>query len=390
MCCASDATDQPTGPDAECEPDDPREECVPEDPEPSLHDLIVAENATQKHVRNGDGEDNWVAVKHATERVIVEVTTSPNDEATWSKVVWSGKDLEPVPGHTNRRSLSRSAVGTFSVSAELSGTKLELTVWVFWADLVLTMRTTDTLDAGNGAAWLEPDANETNNLRGGPVWQSRFGGGKQLGIFSAEDKMAPIGHMAVFMTYAYTIGKMQAKAMLSPPGIERLIVKPTGRKRRMKKLESNKKTPKGEGRTSEEIGSYWRMRRRVTGRLFENGAVSGDNSSSRDDTSSPGWQDLDPTDRPGKRELYDVDAPGCSATAEEFDEIDHTAEHYSNFEQYVTVILDNEVQCSDTLLWSYAAQVDIDKTKGNRIEMNVVRPGHIVIPERSKYKPRSP
>jgi hypothetical protein len=388
MCCASDATDQPTGPDAECEPDDPRAECVPEDPSPALIDLRVIKNATQKHVRNGENEENWVCVKHATEQVLVEIETAPNDEATWRQVTWAGDGWQPVPGKRNQRSLSRAAAGKFPVSAELAGTTFELTVWVFWADLVLTMQTTDTLDPGNGAEYLKPDPNETEVLKPGPVWSTRFGGGNKLGVFSAEDKMPPIGHMRVFMTYAYTIGKMQAKATLWPAGIERVILMPT-RTRAEKRRDRDKKLPKGEARASEEVGSYWRMRRNVTGRAFDNATLTFE-PKSKDDTSYPGWQDLDPTEKPGKRELFDVDSPGCSATTDDFDEIDHTAEHYCNFEQYVTVILDSEVQCSDTLPWSYAAQVDIDKRKGARIEMNVVRPGHIVIPEKSKYKPRSP
>lgn len=165
--------------------------------------------------------------------------------------------------------------------------------------------------------------------------------------------------------------------------------KPKGK---AKQEDSKKKRPNGQVHTSEEYGSFWRMRRRVACRAFDNAIVTHDKD--EDDTSPPEWQDLDPTFDPklklGVRELYDLDGPACSATVDDFDDIEHTAEHYCNFTQFVTVILDEEVQCSKNVTWSYAAQVDIDKPKGRRIEMNVVAHGHIVIPQKSKYKSRAP
>jgi hypothetical protein len=88
---------------------------------------------------------------------------------------------------------------------------------------------------------------------------------------------------------------------------------------------------------------------------------------------------------PNNGDIFDLDWPGCS-----FDlpgiTINHTAELYCNFYEYVTVNLGNGNQtCSDTNTYSYEAQIDIDAT--NKVQMNVLNTSLIALPTNSIYNP---
>ena len=73
----------------------------------------------------------WATVKQ-TGSVIVEAVTEPNNAGCWNQIVWSGDTGSAVPGHPNRRELSRSSSREFDMRAELGGVSAELSVWVIW------------------------------------------------------------------------------------------------------------------------------------------------------------------------------------------------------------------------------------------------------------------
>jgi hypothetical protein len=297
-----------------------------------LVNITVILNATQTNVT---GDKNWATVKKATDDVIVEATTDPNTEACWKQISWSGDSGSPG-AKANQRKLSRADSKMFHVEAELGGVKDHVDVWVIWVDLEVKIGTGDSIDSGNDAA----------GLAAGHKWPAMLGGGKKLGEMTSE---------GTSLTYAYVVGKIQAKGTLSPPGIEDVVK--TG----------------------------WRNRRKVTNKSYDNG-VETDSASDADDTSNSDWLDNDPKSGTSTREIYDLDAPGCSTTRPGTS-VDHTAESYLNFVQYVTVALDSETQCSDDKKWSYIARVDIDKASG-KVEKNSLSLSHITIPGGPHYSTR--
>jgi len=94
-----------------------------------LVSFTVESGATQQNV---SGSRNWATVQQSG-YVIVEATTEPNTLACWNQIVWSGDPGSAVPGHPNRRQLSRGSSAVFNVRAELGGVSDELTVWVIWS-----------------------------------------------------------------------------------------------------------------------------------------------------------------------------------------------------------------------------------------------------------------
>lgn len=150
--------------------------------------ITVIQNATQTNVT---GAKNWACVKKATDDVIVEATTSPNNNATeWEKIKWSGDSGAEVPGQKNQRKLSRATSKKFHVKAELGGVKDELYVWVLWAEVtILTSGTT-------------------------PVNSTKFGtlfdGTESLGATSYNSGNAASGKVAPF-------------AIISPTGVNAVV-----------------------------------------------------------------------------------------------------------------------------------------------------------------------
>lgn len=332
MCCCTSnkkSTDE-SGPTASDPPETIKKDCPPEC---KLVSLTVILNATQTNVT---GAKNWATVKKATDDVILEATTDPNTEACWNCINWSGEAVTDVPGKPNRKKLSRAASKKCHVEAELGGVQDHVDVWVLWADLVVTIGASDTIDAGNDAP----------GLAAGHKWPGMLGGGNKLGPISSE---------STTLSYAYVVGKIQAKATLTPAGIEDVVQ------------------------------STWHMKRKKTKKAFDNAALT-DSSTDADDTSGSDWLDEDPKSGTSTREIYDLDAPGCSNTLSGTT-VDHTAELYENFTQFVSVTLDSELQCSDDKPWSYVAAVDVDKAS-DKVEKNELKLSHITIPAGSKYTTR--
>lgn len=297
-----------------------------------LVSLTVIRNATQNNVI---GSKNWAAVKKSSDDVIVQAKTDPDTLDCWNKINWSGDSGSPVPGHPNQRSLSRTTSKKYHVQAELGGVSDSVDVWVIWADLEVKIGSGDTIDTGNDAS----------GLAAGHKWPSWLGGGNQLGPMTSE---------GTSLTYGYTIGKMQAKATLSPPGIEDVV------------------------------RSGWHMRRRKTVKGYSNGSQyrSDVNAS---DNSTANWVDEDPKSGTSTREIYDLDAPGNDAAITV--PLVHTHEVYKNFTQSVIVTLDSEVLCSDETLWSYQARIDADKATG-KVELNQLALSHVSIPAAAHYSVR--
>jgi hypothetical protein len=103
-----------------------------------------------------------------------------------------------------------------------------------------------------------------------------------------------------------------------------------------------------------------------------------------DDTGDAEFQDLDPTSGGSVDTIYDQDYPGVSTLLHL--NVIHNSEVYVNFTQFVTVTLDvPDATCSDNALWSYQAQVDVDKAAGSRIDLNQLGTGAINIPDAPHY-----
>lgn len=300
--------------------------------------LTIKSGATQVNVT---GATNWAAVKSATGEAIAEVSIDPDTPEAAQAVIWSPAG-EAVAGYPKRRSFSLATPQHVPVTAKGTDSpqsSKSLDLWVLWCDITITMAATDEIDSGNDAAKLA--ANHS--------WPNMLGGGNKLG---KEDHDAN-----ATLTYAYTVGKIQAKGTLAPDGIEDVIT-----------------------------NDAWKIRRKVTMTGFDNGTKTLERADA-DDPSNAGWKDLNPKSGTSTREIYDLDAPGCSVKLPGIS-IDHTAEIYANFTQWVTVTLDSEVRCSDEKTWSYEARIDVDKANG-KVEANALSATPISpVPSTARYPAR--
>lgn len=298
-----------------------------------LVNLTVIHNATRTNVIVAK---NWACVKSATDDVIVEATVTPDTDACKQAVAWSGDAGTAVPGHPNQRSFSRSAARHYHVQASLGGVSDTVDIWVVWVDLTITCGTGDTLDAGNDASFVAA----------GHSWPAIMGGGNNLGAMSS---------LGTSLTFCFTVGKMQAKGVLAPAGVEDAVSR-----------------------------SAWHLKRKATANSWDNGVV-GIAWVDHPDLSHPFALDEDPKSGSSTREIYDIDAPGCSTVL--FLAINRTSEVYANFTQWATVTLDAESRCSDEKPWSYKAQVDADLATG-QVQFNAVSTSAIAIPAAPHYATR--
>jgi hypothetical protein len=81
-----------------------------------------------------------------------------------------------------------------------------------------------------------------------------------------------------------------------------------------------------------------------------------------------------------------LDVPGFSI--DRFVSINHTAEVYDNFYEWVTIDLGQTEQvCSYTNTWNYQARIDVDATD-NTVQLNSLSTGLInPLPTNSFYNP---
>lgn len=312
-------------------------------------------------VHNNDSDtakinDDFVTVKGSGD-VILKANLSPSgscDAITWESA--GGSITSPGVGSDKcTAKMSRDVSKKVLISIKCNGNTLwEGTVWVIWSWLEVTIGTSDTID------WGPLGTNDATELVNGnsPAW---LGGGNNLGEIDHDGTPGLI--------YRYTVGKIQARAVLRPVGIEDIVQ--TG----------------------------WHMKRTIDVKSWDNSGhysggvwLSGPWTKTGDDTSLPGWTDLDPTSGTSAREIYDLDAPGCSRNLPGLT-IYYTSERYSNFTQYATVDLPGltpGIKCSDDVVWSYEAWVDMDKAAGNRAEANKLMLSSITIPSTPHYSKRSP
>lgn len=242
---------------------------------------------------------SWAAVKKATDEVIVEATTSPNTEACWKSINWSGDSGSPGD-QPNQRKLSRAASKQLHVGAELGGVQDSLDVWVLWAGItILTSGKTPANSAQFGG-----DADGTENL-GAVVYDS---------FFSREDGTR----------YQSVSGKVAVFATITPKGAGQVIQ--TGwslkRERWGHDWADGKKVKEGNARHA-----YW-------------------NTDWVDDTSLPANLRLTPD---AGDKIYDIDGPnvrfGLGQTK--------NYQTYNNFRQFVEW---NGERCSEETGWYFRAR----------------------------------
>jgi len=218
-----------------------------------------------------DVAKNWAAVKHTTDVVIIEATTTPNSAAGWNQISWSGDSGEAVPGHPNQRKLSRKSSKHFHVGASLGGVSDHVDVWIIWADV--TIKTTGNTPAN--AAQTGATADGTEKL--GSI---SFNGGKEA------------------------VGKIIAVGKISLTGIHNVVK--TGWKLKRERISHDwndgAKASPGNG-----ASDYW-------------------NTSWVDDTSYASWLKLTPDN---KDQIYDNDSPNIANFGT------NDAETYNNFRQWV-------------------------------------------------------
>jgi len=311
----------------------------------------VTNNMKQLPVTNGKGHQNWGCVKADGSYVWVMVTLSHNDTATINAVDWHGQGA-PLSGYDNRyRQFGKDEVKKYTVKPTLNSNGLsEIYIWVIWATYQIRI-------TGN----LDDSQHSTYALDGN--WLALLGGGSSLG--PADVCSHPT------LTYRYAVGRTQGIAYLTPAGVEQRV------------------NP-----------SSWQMRRQKVSLFYDNGSLGYKNPAYPavdPDNSNSSALDLNPTDNPSQgppNTIYDVDAPGCPLSAptgneSPADPIDHTAEHYANYDSWASIILNGEYRCSDFAEWSHKARLDADRIGPcNTTVVNQVTASHIDISNPRFYDPR--
>ncbi len=243
-------------------------EC-PDKVKPKLVRLIVIENATQTDVT---GAKNWAAVKKSSDDVIVEATTSPNnDESEWTQINWSGDTGTEVAGHRNRRKLSRATSKKHHVEAELGGESDHVDVWILWA--TATILTSGTTPANSAQFGLIRDGTENLGAKS-------YNGGNSAA------------------------GKIVAVGTITPPGVHDVVKAGWDLRRERISHDWNDGAKVREGNTESD---YW-------------------NTAWVDDTSYARYKKLTP-DNDDK--IYDIDAPNVANVGGD------NYETYNNFRQWV-------------------------------------------------------
>jgi hypothetical protein len=311
--------------------------------------MVVSNSAVQIN-----GTTNWAAVESSSTNdfVIIQAMIITTNNALVTNIAaniqWTGGVATTNP---LQRLVSKIVATNTVVTASLWGMPCaSIEVWVVWADL--TINVTGTLDPDDnanilvGGDWPTPTAHNVS-LSGG----SGLGGGNGLG---------PVNSLTdANLNYEYAIGRMEAKAVLQPSGIMKLL----------------------------NGTNAWKMPREAVAIFWNNGTngpadITGFAipATLQDDTSFPAGQYFDPTNG----FIFDLDAPGCPDTGGT--NINHTAECYANFYESVTVNFGNGPHlCSDTETFSYEAKIDGD---ASLVVTNMLSTSLINIPTNSAFTKR--
>lgn len=233
-----------------------------------LVSLTVTLNAAQKNVI---GDKNWACVKKATDDVIVQATTTPNTEACWNQITWSGDSGTSVPGHANQRKLSRAASQTYHVQASLGGVSDHVDVWVLWATVTIEVSGTTPPNAA--------------------VFGGDYDGTEKLGA-------------VIYKRGKGAAGKVVPVATITPAGVHQIVKSGwTFKRERMSHdWDDGAKSSEGNG-----VDDYW-------------------NTAWVDDTSLSPYLKLKP-DNDDK--IYDSDGPNIGGFGKK------DAESYNNFQQWI-------------------------------------------------------
>jgi len=283
--------------------------------------------------------NNWAAVKtnSATDYVTLTANLCPFVTNAAVLLTWSGGG-QAVPGNPLQWRVPKNASAKTTVTASCCGNSTNVNIWIIWANL--TIKTGGALDPDDKALVLD-----NGNWPGIPhtTYQYGLGGGNSLG---------PINCLSnTNLDYGYAVGRMEAKAILTPTGIGQLL-----------------------------LGS-WNMNRTADVSIWDNG--QSDKQGLWDDTSPVVFRYLYSI----ADDIFDLDTPACSAFFGITD-IPHTSEVYDNFYQYVTVNLGYGWQtCSDTNTWSYTARVDVDNPT-NKVQLNSLSTSLIYLPSSPYYQER--
>jgi hypothetical protein len=296
-------------------------------PQPKLVKLSVVENATQTNVT---GDRNWAAVRSNSNHVIIEATTTPNNNSDeWKQIQWSGDRSELVPGQENRRKLSLAVSKKCHIVAALGGTSDHVHVWILWASVKI-------LTSGKrpkNAAPFDPGSRDNTDNLGAVTY------------LSLTDSLIDEA-TSQFVKNMGTSGKVAPVATLSPKGIHDVIK------------------------------SGWAFERRVWTRDWFDGhpakttGVQGDR-----DTSKLPYLRLMPD---AEDKIYDLDGPDIRWGERSY-------ETYNNFEQWIEW---NGKKCSDSADWHWRAQWKLDKDPNKQITLKDVGTGKIELPKNPQFGPR--
>jgi len=218
------------------------------------------------------GAKNWVAIKKASDDVLVQATTSPDTVAAWNQINWSGAG-DPVSGHPNQRTVSRADATLLKqrVEAELGGVKDYVDVWILWATVEI----------------LSTDKTPRNAVQYG----GRYDGTENLGAKTYNGGKKGVG-------------KVVPVATITPGGV-RAIVKSSWafkRERMSHDWDDGNQSSPGNGPKN-----YW-------------------NTAWVDDTSLAQFQKLVPD---SSDKIYDRDAPNIASFGNK-----KTSETYNNFREW--------------------------------------------------------
>ena len=328
-----------------------------------VNSVTVESGATQTNVI---GAKNWAAVKKAEEYVMVKATLNPAISASDvpSCFTWTGG--QTVAGEPLKRKVSKATSAETTVRATAGTSSDYVDVWIIWANTVVTAGSNDTIDSGNDAVLLV-DGN----------WPDVLGGGKKLG---------PIDHNGTpGFTYKYAGGKIQAKATLTPEGVEDVIQDSAWGWRR---------DIEGQGRYWDNAGNYLLPNEGT----WNSGFLMATGFESTADGSIPSNNvDLTPDSGSSTREIYNLDCPAVPLTVLGLPgapgmTVFYTTDGYINFSQYAIIDLGaaEPEKCSNSVDWSYKAWVDVDKSPGNRVDKNEVKVSHTTTQDSSHYNRRTP
>ena len=153
--------------------------------------ITVEYGATQSNMKQNwpkVGNQNWGCVKAEGEFMLVKVTTSPDNDATWNKIVWNGGKNNALSN--NYRLYPRDSAAKLGIQPKIGKSGLlQLTLWVMWANVHINTS----------------DVTPPNSAQFGTI----LDGTENLGAKS-------------YRNGTYAAGKVAVVAQISPTGVGRV------------------------------------------------------------------------------------------------------------------------------------------------------------------------